>query len=161
VNRPLRELRVVDLLAALKAVDLDFIVFGAVAVGIHGHVRGTADVDIVIAPDPENLKRLTDWLVADSAVLLLNPNRRFAEQEAEAVLAGSNASVLTSYGALDAVQRLPGLPPWGLLERAAIEIDFEGLRLKVIDRDTLIALKRSRGTHQDLADIERLEAAGG
>jgi len=34
-----------------------FVVIGGVAVAAHGYVRGTADLDLVPDPDPENLKR--------------------------------------------------------------------------------------------------------
>lgn len=68
---------------------------------------------------------------------------------------GANATVLTSLGQVDVVQKLPGLPEWGQLtdEAELYEID----NMPVISRRTLIALKRARGSHLDLADIEAIE----
>lgn len=37
---------------------MKFVVVGGLALGAWGVVRGTKDVDIVVAPDAENLKRL-------------------------------------------------------------------------------------------------------
>jgi hypothetical protein len=42
--------------------DVSVVVIGGVAVGAHGFVRGTEDLDVVPDPDPDNLKRLTEAL---------------------------------------------------------------------------------------------------
>ncbi len=52
-----------DLLLALTKAQIDFIVIGGVAVGVHGFVRATKDLDIVPNPRPENLTRLARVLV--------------------------------------------------------------------------------------------------
>jgi len=44
------------------------------------------------------------------AVLKLNPGRTFGARERWGLKKGSNATVLTSMGQVDIVQRLPGLP---------------------------------------------------
>ena len=155
---PDRELRVLDLLRALESAKVDYIVFGAVALSFYGYVRGTLDLEVVIDPSAGNLDRLTRWLESDGAVLGLDPSRPV---DLDAVRAGSNTTVLTSFGALDLIQRLPGLPPWNVLRERASRFEVDELTLLVVDRETLVARKRARGTHQDLADIERLEAAGG
>lgn len=48
-----------SLLAVLNDHDVSFVVIGGVAVGAHGYVRGTEDLDLVPDPDPANLERLT------------------------------------------------------------------------------------------------------
>ncbi len=52
------ELDIPGLLRELVQEGVDFLVIGGVAVGFHGYVRATKDVDVVPAPDPENLERL-------------------------------------------------------------------------------------------------------
>lgn len=50
-----------ELLRVLKAferVGLDYILIGAVAMAYHGVIRATEDVDVMIAPSPENVARL-------------------------------------------------------------------------------------------------------
>jgi hypothetical protein len=39
--------------------------------------------------------------------------------------------------------------------------EIEGMRIPVINRNTLIELKRRRGSHLDLADIEAIESLEG
>jgi hypothetical protein len=47
-----------DLLLKLTSAEVEFVVIGGVAVGVHGFARATKDLDIVPAPDPENMERL-------------------------------------------------------------------------------------------------------
>lgn len=43
---------------AFDTYKVEYAVFGAVALGLHGLARATADLDIFLAPDPENVERL-------------------------------------------------------------------------------------------------------
>lgn len=45
-------------LAALEAEGVRYVVFGAVALAIHGLARATEDLDLFIEPDPDNIARL-------------------------------------------------------------------------------------------------------
>jgi hypothetical protein len=56
-----------ELLSRLAAADVEFVVVGGLAVGAWGVVRGTKDVDVVLAPNPKNLKRVAEVAVAASA----------------------------------------------------------------------------------------------
>ena len=46
------------ILHALAEMEVEFVLIGALAVGMHGAVRATKDVDIVPDPAPANLERL-------------------------------------------------------------------------------------------------------
>ena len=52
-----------DLLLTLTNAQVEFVVIGGIAVGVHGFVRATKDLDIVPDPSPENLERLAHVLV--------------------------------------------------------------------------------------------------
>lgn len=47
--------QVKQLFRALRAREVEYVVVGAVAIGLHGLVRGTQDVDLFIRPDEENV----------------------------------------------------------------------------------------------------------
>jgi hypothetical protein len=64
VNRDLR-----DLLAAFLAADVRFVVVGAHAMAVHGVPRATGDLDVWIAPDPENADRAWSAVVRFGAPL--------------------------------------------------------------------------------------------
>jgi hypothetical protein len=52
-----------ELLLSLANARVEFIVIGGIAVGVHGFVRATKDLDIVPDPAAENLARLARVLV--------------------------------------------------------------------------------------------------
>src|SRR5208282_5182923 len=47
-----------DLLRALLAADVRFLVVGAYAVGVHGRPRATKDLDVWIEASPENARKV-------------------------------------------------------------------------------------------------------
>lgn len=49
-------------LRAFEAVGLEYVLIGATAMGVHGLVRATEDVDMFIKPTPENVERLRQAL---------------------------------------------------------------------------------------------------
>ena len=148
------------LLRGLHAHEVQYVVFGAVAMTFYGYVRLTEDLDVLVAPDEDNLDRVADWLVSIKAVLKLNPRRPFGPRERWGMKKGSNATVLTPLGQVDVVQRIPGLPEWRQVLADAEMYEIEGMRVPVLNRGTLIELKRRRSSAQDLADIESIEKLG-
>lgn len=56
-----------QLLAVLRALEehrVDYAVFGGIALGLHGLARATADLDLFVRPDRDNIERLKDALRA-------------------------------------------------------------------------------------------------
>jgi hypothetical protein len=105
----------------------------------------------------ENLNRVAEWLMSIDAVLELNPQRRFGPRERWGMHKGANATLLSPLGRIDVVQRLPGMPGWEDLVAQAEVYELEGRTVRVMNRATLIELKRCRSSAQDLADIEAIE----
>lgn len=157
MSRPQRELQLTELLRSLDDHAVEHIVFGAVALSFYGHVRATADLDIVVRPTQTNLGRVHDWLVDLDAQLLSNPARRFGPRERWAMLKGENATVITRLGQVDIVQQLPGLPEWDGLIADCERYELDGMTVAVMARQTLIELKRRRASGLDLADIDAIE----
>jgi hypothetical protein len=59
-----------ELLKVLRAFEkenLEYVIIGATAMGFHGLVRATEDVDLLIRPTPENVERLRQALKATYA----------------------------------------------------------------------------------------------
>lgn len=50
--------RVVTLLRALAAEDVEYALVGGVALGLHGLIRATEDVDLFVRPTHENIEKL-------------------------------------------------------------------------------------------------------
>ena len=123
----------------------------------HGFVRATEDVDIVPAPDRDNLDRLVNRLLREDARLTLAPDRALGVAERRALDQGRNLSVSTRLGDLDIVQRLPGVPAFAELAARSILIAPFGIPIQVASRPDLIAMKRAGGRTIDLADLERID----
>lgn len=58
-----------ELLRRLAEADVEFVVVGGLALNAWGVVRGTKDVDVVIATDSDNVKRVAEVAVAAGDVV--------------------------------------------------------------------------------------------
>lgn len=149
-----------ELLRRLVVADAKFVVVGGLAVGAWGVVRGTKDIDIVAAPEPENLRRIADVAVLagghvhQGEALLGTPI-----SIASALTSGEQVAIETDLGRLDVVQGLDGIPTYDELQSRATEAEILGITVAVCSIDDLRAMKRAAGRTRDLADLEDLDAA--
>lgn len=146
-----------SLLQALHEHDIRFVVIGGVAVGAHGYIRATADLDFVPDPDPENLDRLTKALDSLNATLPTVGNRRFnPSEDAQVIRQGGNVTADTDFGGLDIIQLAKGVPGYSQLDQDAVESDLLGLPIRVCSLTRLREMKQAQGRAQDQADLENL-----
>jgi predicted nucleotidyltransferase len=149
-----------ELLRRLAEADAEFVLIGGLAVNAWGVVRGTKDVDIVVAPDPENLKLVAEVAVAAGGhvqrgeALLGTPFSIAAE-----LAGGEQVAIETGLGRLDVVQGLEGVPAYEELRSRASEAEVLGVTVAVCSAEDLRAMKRAAGRTRDLADLEDLDAA--
>ncbi len=155
-----------ELIAALGDAGVEYVLIGGLAVGAHGFVRATKDVDIVPAPDAANLERLAALLRTletqhhglgdfDASEFPFDPldPRQLAQ--------GGNFVLTTRLGRLDLMQWVPGIPgesAFDHLAQGAVETALSGRHIRVCSRDDLIAMKRAAGRPQDLVDLQELGA---
>jgi acetolactate synthase regulatory subunit len=134
----------------LNSNAVDYVVVGAIALAHHGFPRYTGDLDILIRNTPENARRLegvlrefgfdalglkaTDFIDSHRVIQLgVPPNR------------------------IDLLTSITGVAfdeAWASREKA----DLGGVRVNIIDRQSLIKNKRATGRSQDLADLRSLGA---
>jgi predicted nucleotidyltransferase len=159
------ELDIQGIFAALDREGVEFLVIGGVAVGFHGFVRATKDVDIVPSPDPENLARLVGMLTALDAQI--EGAEEFKGEELpdpldpEALALGGNWVLRTRLGRFDIMQWIGDDPLWEKLSPTAVEAEIGGLSVKFASYESLVALKEQAGRPQDLIDLQRLREARG
>jgi len=149
-----------DLRALLQALvdrEIRFVVIGGVAVGAHGFVRATADLDLVPDPDPKNLDRLVEILGSLNATLPTAGDRSFdAGADARLIRKGGNVTANTDFGGLDIVQLARGVPGYSQLNADAVESDLLGIPVRVCSLARLRQMKEAQGRAQDQADLENL-----
>jgi hypothetical protein len=154
-----------ELLLALAGADIRFVIIGGVAVGVHGYVRATKDLDIVPDPDRGNLDRLARLLAEIGAEHVglgdFSPEEfPFDPLDPDQLAQGANFRLNTSLGPLDIMQWLAGIdadPAYPALARDAIKVTFRGRELLVAGLDHLRAMKMAAGRDQDLLDLRELE----
>jgi hypothetical protein len=140
-----------DLLVELHEAGARFVVLGGHAVAFHGHPRATKDLDVLVAADGENAKRVYAALAAFGAPL-------------SAFEVG-----VEDFASYDGVLQL-GVPPRriDLINRAdgitfaeavadGETFDVDGRAIPVIGRGALIKNKLAAGRPQDIADVQALE----
>jgi predicted nucleotidyltransferase len=159
------ELDIRGILAALTEEGVEFLLIGGIAVGFHGFVRGTKDVDVVPAPDRENLVRLSRVLKGLDAQIDGAGDFEGGELpdplDPEALALGGNWVLNTRLGRFDVMQWIGDDALWEKLSRTAVEAELGDLKLKIVDYDGLVALKEQAGRPQDLIDLQRLREARG
>ncbi len=148
-------LTVVDLdrlravLRALEEAGVEYAVFGAVALNLHGLARFTEDLDVFVAPTDENVERLRSALRAV-----------FHDPEIEHITA---ADLLGAYPAvqyvppdgtfhLDVLTRLGDAFTFADLETE--RVPFEDLSVTVVTPRTLYRMKKGTVRLRDRADAE-------
>ena len=146
-----------SLLETLQQHDVSFVVIGGVAVGAHGFVRGTEDLDVVPDPDPDNLKRLTVALAALESTLPTAGGRPFDPlSDAGVIRRGGNVTATTRFGALDVVQLAQGVPSYSQLSEDAIESDMLGIPVRICSLARLRQMKQAQNRTRDQLDLENL-----
>jgi predicted nucleotidyltransferase len=151
-----------ELLRRLAEADAKFVVVGGLALNAWGVVRGTKDVDVVIATDSENVKRVAEVAVAAGGHVQQGEAFLGTPFSIAAALAGGEqVAIETDLGRLDVVQGLDGVPSFEDLRSRAAEAEILGSNVWVCSREDLRAMKRAAGRTRDLADIEDLDATAG
>ncbi|HVD41522.1 MAG TPA: nucleotidyltransferase [Solirubrobacterales bacterium] len=154
------ELDIQAILQRLVEGKVEFLLIGGVAVGYHGHVRATKDVDVVPAPDRENLERLAQVLRDLEAEI--EGAEDFEEGELPDPLdpstleLGGNWVLATRLGRLDVMQWIGDAALWEDLSPRALEDSIGGLPIKIVSYEDLVKLKELAGRPEDLADLQRL-----
>lgn len=154
------ELDIQAILRELVEGEVEFLLIGGVAVGYHGHIRATKDVDVVPAPDRGNLERLAD--VLNSLDARVEGAEEFSAGEVPdpldpgALELGGNWVLATRLGRLDVMQWIGDHPLWEELSPRSIEDSVGDLPIRFVGYDDLIRLKELAGRPEDLADLQRL-----
>lgn len=150
-----------QLLRRLTEAEVEFVLIGGLAVNAWGVVRGTKDVDIVVASNLENLKRVAGVAVAVHGHIQTGESFLSTPPSIAAQLAsGERVAIETELGQLDVVQGLDGVPTYDELRAGAAEADVLGIKVLVCSVEDLRAMKQAAGRTRDRADLEDLDAAG-
>lgn len=138
-----------DMLSALFAESVEFLVVGAYALAAHGLPRATGDIDVWVRPTPENAERTLRALRRFGAAL---QDLTLSDlcREGTVFQIGVVPRRIDLLTAIDAVSFDEAWP-----ERVSLTVG--GLVVPVIGLRALVKNKRATGRTRDLADAEQLE----
>ncbi len=142
-----------EMLDALSAEGVRYLVVDAYAVAVHGYPRATGDLDLWIRPDPENAARTWQALTRFRAPLD-GLAREDLEQPGLIFMMGREPN------RIDLLTEVTGLEFDTAWDRR-IEIEMLGRSVPVLGLEDLIRNKKATGRPKDLLDIECLEGRSG
>jgi hypothetical protein len=143
-----------NFLAALRALcagGVDFIVVGGLAAVLNGAPVDTFDLDIVPARDERNVARLLRVLDTINAIYRMQPDRRLKPGASHLSSTGHH-NLITSCGPLDVMGTIGrGLGFEDLLPHITEMEIGGGVRVRVLNLETIVALKEELAGEKDLA----------
>ena len=145
------ERKLIATLRALQDSGADFILVGGLAAVLNGAPVDTFDIDVVHSRDDDNIDRLLRVLEALDAVFRIQPERRL-KPNASHLSSTGHLNLITRYGPLDLLGTIGrGLGYRDLIPHS-IELNIgEGVRIRVLDLETIIALKEELAGEKDRA----------
>lgn len=150
------------LIEALTEAGVDYVLVGGLAVALHGYQRVTMDVDVVLAMDPENLRRFIDCaksanlrpVIPVSLDSLAQPELIEQWHREKGMLAFALRGPDIMATVIDVLVK--PVVPFADLRRDAVIVDIGRLRVPIASIDHLIAMKTGTGRSKDAIDIEEL-----
>lgn len=138
-------------IGALEARRLEFAVCGGFAVVIHGYVRATKDIDLLI--ESSAVEAAFEALKPLGFTLRAGPISFGAGTSSERTLFRATKVVENSHLTIDLLVVSPVFSEvWSDRE----DIDWQGARIQVVSREGLSIMKTLAGRPQDLADLAQL-----
>ena len=147
------------LLRILAEHGVDFLVVGGVGAVLQGATLSTFDLDIVHSTEPANITRLLAALGDLDAYYRAQPEKRLHPSQTHLASPGHQL-LMTRFGPLDVLGSIgKGRRFQDLLPHAA-EMTIEGgIRIRVLNLETQIAVKEEIGQEKDLAALPLLRRA--
>lgn len=140
-------------LRTLYAARVDFILVGGLSAVLNGAPIQSYDVDVVHSRDAANVSLLLHELESLEAIFRIQPDRRLKPNESH--LAGSgHLNLITRYGPLDVFGSIGHDLQYEDLLPHSTEMDLgEGVRIRVLNLEKLIAIKEELGGEKDRAQL--------
>jgi hypothetical protein len=156
-------MKIAELLQSLADAQVSYVLVGGLAVQLHGYMRATLDIDLVLAMDDTNLDRFIG--VARKYSLqpnipvpldaLRNANQIDAWHREKGMLAFSLREPQAGGKVVDILVR-PQIPFERLLQNA-VAGELFGRKVMIAAIDDLLEMKRIANRPKDRIDIEALE----
>ena len=146
-----------DICAALRKAKIRYAIVGGYAVALHGAVRGTIDVDIVINWSLSNLQKIERALKEMGLVSLLPINSENLFKFRDEYIQNRHLIAWNFYDPSNPANQIDIIINYDLTGAKVKTIQTKLGPIKILSLDDLINMKNKTGRPQDLADIEALK----
>ncbi len=155
-----------NVFSALQQNNIRYAVAGGVALVLHGVVRFTADLDLIVDLEQENLGRFLQTMTGlgyrprnpVKTGDLLDPSIRESWKREKGMVVFSFIDPSQPMTMIDVF--IEEKIPFREVMQEIVRMEARGITIPVVSLKQLKRLKRVAGRPQDLADIEALEALG-
>ncbi len=150
------------LFKALNQADVQYVVVGGIATILHGYVRATSDIDLVVDLQTEEVTKVITVLT-DAGYVPKVPVQaiEFAdENKREQWIKEKGMQVFSMYQpdnpllTIDLFVKQP--IPYKELYNRSVVMELEGINVRVCSINDLIIMKKQAGRPKDIDDIEKL-----
>lgn len=147
------------LLEKLLQNNIDFVLIGGFACTVHGSSLVTEDLDISIAINEEQVRKLREALKDISPKHRMNPSFKPSFLTHPEKLDGlKNIYLETDLGILDILDEVKPIGNFGTLKAHSITLSLYGQKCRVISLDDLIQVKESMSRPKDKEAALQLKA---
>jgi hypothetical protein len=146
--------QLVILLRALSDADVGYVLIGGLALNLHGLVRATEDVDLLVDPSAENVERLRRALRSiydDPEIELINASELEDRYPVVRYVAPGGSPVI------DLIARLG--TAFAFDDADWLLLDLDGVPVRVATAESLYAMKHRTVRARDREDARRLAQA--
>ncbi len=153
-----------NVFSVLQKNSIRYAVAGGVALVLHGVVRFTADLDLIVDLEPDNLERFVQAM-GELGYVPRNPVKAVDLLDPAARIQWKRDKGMEVFSFVD-----PGQPmtlidvfieekiPFGEIMNELVRVTAKGISIPVVSLAHLKRLKKAANRPQDIADIEAIES---
>lgn len=142
---------------ALDTAGVRYALVGGYAVALHGAVRGTVDIDLVLRWTLRDLESAETALSSIGLVSRLPVTADSVFRFRDEYIVNRNLIAWNFYNPQDLSEQVDIVIIEDLKRKRRVRMDTRDGPVQVLSRKDLIAMKRASGRPQDLADVDALE----
>ncbi len=143
--------------SALADKSVRYAIVGGHAVALHGAVRGTVDIDVVLAWTLKYLQAAEKALIGLGLQSRLPIGANDVFQFRDEYIQNRNLIGWNFYNPANPTEQVDIVITYDLKAKKVGKIDTAGGPVRILGRKELIEMKRASGRPQDLEDVKALE----
>ncbi|MCF6317895.1 MAG: hypothetical protein L3J83_01240 [Proteobacteria bacterium] len=147
----------IKLTQELNKHNIPYAIVGGQAVGIHGAVRGTMDVDLILKWSLKTLEKTEAVMKSMGLESRLPISAKDVYYFKDEYINNRNLMAWNFYNPVHPSEQVDIVITHDLTKLKSTSIKYQDTVIKVLSKKDLIQMKKDSGREQDLFDIEALE----